>query len=240
MLRSCVLAAGVLAACGAANAAIITQWDFNGQSATTVPGGGTSPTPSIGAGTASLLASVTGSFSSGIANGGSSDPVTTSPPNFGWQTTTYPAQGAGSGTAGVRFDISTVGVLGPDLYAYFDVRHSNTSSRFVQVQYTTDGTTFTNAPGGLFEATAGGDTWYKLRQVNLGADPLVFNNANFGFRVVTVFDPGTPGSYSAASTTYAGTGTLRFDMVTLDTQPIPEPASAALLAAGAMLSRRRR
>ncbi|MCS7034705.1 MAG: PEP-CTERM sorting domain-containing protein, partial [Phycisphaerae bacterium] len=134
-----LIGAAVVAAATTAPAAVITQWDFNGSSATTVPGGATSPTPSIGSGTASLIGGTTASFASGIANGGSSDPVTTSPPNFGWNTTTYPAQGTNEGTAGVRFNVSTVGVSGPGLFAYFDLRHSNTSSRFVRLDYSTDG-----------------------------------------------------------------------------------------------------
>lgn len=233
---------GVGLAAGSASAALVAQWDFNGGSTTTVPGGTTAPTPSVGAGTASLIGGTTATFASGTANGGSSDPVTTSPPNYGWNTTTYPAQGANPGTAGARFDVSTVGQTGPGLFVYFDLRHSNTSSRFVQVEYTTDGTTFSPAPGGVFEATTGGDTWYRQRQVDLSADPLVFNNPSFGFRVVSVFEPGGSGYVASTSTsTYAGSGTLRFDMVSVDTTPIPEPATLGLAAVGlgALLARRR-
>jgi hypothetical protein len=241
-MRKLILTAAVsLAAASLATAAPIAQWNFNGDSATTVPGGNLAPTPSLGVGTASILGGISTSFASGTANGGSSDPVNTTPPNYGWQTTTYPAQGAGSGTAGVRFDVPTTGVTGPDLFVYFDTRHSNTSSRFVQVEYTTDGTNFISAPDGVFEGPAG-DTWFKQRQVNLSADPLVFNNPNFGFRVVTIFDPANPGSYTASNSgsNYAGSGTLRFDMVTVDTAPIPEPATLGLLAAGSLLALRRR
>jgi len=38
----------------------LTQWNFNGSSGTTVPGGTESPTPSVGAGTAALIGGVTG------------------------------------------------------------------------------------------------------------------------------------------------------------------------------------
>lgn len=241
-MRTLVLGViGSFAAASLAPATVITQWNFNGDSATTVPGGAASPTPSIGSGTASLLAPVTSSFASGIANGGSTDPVTTSPPNFGWQTTTYTAQGVDSGTAGVRFNVSTAGVTGPGLFVYLDTRHSNTSSRFVRIDYSTDGTTFT--PGDVFEATLGGDTWYRQRQVDLSAVPGVFDNPNFAFRVVTVFDPALGNAYSASNpgSSYASGGTLRHDMVTVATVAIPEPASMGLAAlAGATLLRRRR
>lgn len=237
----CALAA----AAGDTRASAVAQWDFNGGSTTTVPGGTASPAPAAGAGTASLVGGATATFASGAANGGSSDPVTTSPPNYAWNTAGYPAQGTNSGTAGVRFDVSTVGVAPGELYVQFDVRPSNTASRFLRVDYTTDGSTFTPAPNGVFEATAGGEAWHRLRQVDLGADPLVFNNASFGFRLVTVFDPAASAAYTAAAvgSTYATNGTLRYDMVTLSTTPVPEPASAAaagvaIVGLGALLARR--
>lgn len=97
-----------IALVGAANASIIvTQWDFNGPSTGEVPGGPTNPTPSIGSGTASLLG-VTATFASGVASGGSSDPVNTAPPNYAWNTTGYAAQGAESGERGVQFAVERI------------------------------------------------------------------------------------------------------------------------------------
>ena len=104
-----------------AHADIITQWNFNGQA----PGVENSPTPSIGVGAASLVGGVTSTgFSSGTANGGSSDPALTG--NFGWQTTTYAAQGTANRSRGVQFNVSTVGKQ--DIVVSFDLRHSNTSA----------------------------------------------------------------------------------------------------------------
>lgn len=232
-------------------AMVLTQWDFNGQSATTVPGGSSSPTPSVGVGTASLLGGVTATFSSGIVNGGSSDPVNTSPPNFGWQTTTYAAQGAENGGRGVQFAVSTVGMT--DIVIQFDTRHSNTSSRWVRLDYSTDGGS-SWVPGSatassVFEGTSG-DTWFNQRTVDLSAVAAVENNANFMFRMVTVFGPAagpfddnaTYTSYAAANSTsnYATGGTLRWDMVTVNA--VPEPGTIAALVAGCgfLAARRRR
>lgn len=246
-----ILTLAVIAAVGFSNAQVLTVWDFNGTSATTVPGGNLSPTPSIGVGTASLLGGITSSFSSGTANGGSSDPVITTPNNYGWQTTTYAAQGAENGARGVQFAVSTVGKS--DVVVKFDTRHSNTSSRWVRFDYSADGGTSwtlgTAAANSIFQGNAG-DTWFNLRTVDLSAVSAVENNANFQFRMVTIFGPAT-GSYDdnttytsyAASTgtsTYAGSGTLRWDMVRVEA--VPEPGTMAALAAGIsiLVARRRR
>lgn len=219
---------------------IVTQWNFNGTSATTVPGGGSSPSASIGSGTASLVGGVTGSFASGVSNGGSSDPVITNPPNFGWGTTTYAAQNVGSGSTGVQFNVSTVGY--EDIFVVWDQRHSNTSSRFAQLQYSLDGVTF-NDFGSAFEATAGGDTWYNGRSVDLSSIAGADNNANFAVRIVAVFAPSTS-AYAASTTSssYAGSGTWRFDMVTVSGTALPAPGAFALLGLAGLTaaSRRRR
>ena len=235
--------AGALALAVAAcvHADIITQWNFNGLSSATVPGGTSNPIPWIGAGTAQLIGGVTASFASGVSNGGSSDPNTTSPPNYAWNTTSYGAQASGSGERGVQFQVGTLGLY--DIGVSFDVRHSNTSSRFVQFQYSLDGTSFSSndlANDGIFEASLGGDTWYNLRSVNLAGISGASNNANFAFRIVAIFAPGTSGYVaSTATSTWAGTGTLRFDMVTV-TGVVPAPGAIATLAIAGLVGRRRR
>jgi hypothetical protein len=229
-----------LAAC--VHADVVTQWNFNGPSTATVPGGSTGPTAAVGAGTASLLGGVTATFASGAASGGSSDPVTTAPPNYAWQTTSYGAQGSGSGERGVQFNVSTAGFF--DISVSWDTRHSNTSSRFVQFQYSLDGVNFSSknlADEGIFVADVGGDTWYNGRTVSLDGIAGASNNANFAFRIVAIFAPGTSEYLATTSTsTWAGTGTLRYDMVTV-MGVVPAPGVVATLAlAGLVGSRRRR
>ncbi len=255
----CILAGGALAA--PSSAAIITQWNFNGTAA-----GATAP--NLGTGSASLVGGTTATFASGDASGGSSDPAVGSPPDFGWNTTTYPAASVANESAGVQFMVSTVGM--GSVGVSWDQRHSNTVSRYWAFYYTTDGATWNrlsvnagnatagmtptggnpaNIPGlfgpagtfsGFDESVAGsGDDWFNGRGVNLSSVAGVANNPNFGFRIVSSFGGGT--TYLASSAgTYATTGTARFDMVTVSGSPVPEPASLAVVGLGLITLLRRR
>jgi predicted aspartyl protease len=198
---------------------LIAQWNFNGPSADEVPGGPESPEPSVGVGTANLAGGTTASFASGVASGGSSDPETTVPPNYAWNTTTYPAQGTNPKTAGVQFNVSTVGYQ--DITFMFDQRLSNTAANTWVVQYTLDASAsspeWLDAEMFTFEPqeTGTGDVWYNQRTVDLSAVTGLNNNPNVGVRIVSDFDP-VAGEYLAArsTSTYGPNGTSRFDMVT--------------------------
>lgn len=237
ILRTAALAL-TLGLSATAQADVITQWNFNSSPADSSLSTGTT-LPSVGMGTASLLG-VSGTFASGAANGGSSDPATAD--NSGWQTTGYAAQGTGDKTRGVQFAVSTVGFEA--ITVSYDLRHSNTSARHELFQYSLDGLNFVDF---TTFAGAAGDTWFNNRTVDLSGIAGVADNASFAFRVVATFAPGTS-QYAASqsSSNYAGSGTWRFDMVTVSgaaVTPVPEPETYALLAAGLMIvwvvSRRR-
>ena len=201
--------------------ATIAQWNFNGASATEVAGGTASPQVSLGAGTAQLVGAATATFASGNTTAGTLETEITSPPNFAWNSSGYPAAGVGSKTAGVQFNLSSLGQAG--IVFKFEQRLSNTSSNTYIAQYTTDRTassptwedaqifTFTPAASGT------GDTWYNstLRTVDVSAITALDNNPNIAFRVVSAFEPGTLDYKASKSTsTYAG-GTVRYEMVTI-------------------------
>lgn len=172
----------------------IATWNFNTQqfAATT------------GSGTMSLIGGTTFTWNTGSPND-------TGVPNNAPNSTSYPAQGAGNGTAGVEFVFSTQGF--EDVRFVFDQRHSNTSSRFVRIDYSTDGGQ--NFVQGPVYSTPGGDTWNFDRTLDLSDVPAADNKADLRVRVVSVFDPELGNAYSASRTTstYAGTGTLRPDHV---------------------------
>jgi hypothetical protein len=209
--------AGLFAAPQVVLAAIVTEWNFNSPTPDANTATGTTD-PAIGSGTATLVGGTTATFASGDASGGSSDPATGD--DSGWNVTTFAAQGTGDRSRGVEFRVSTVGLQ--NIRIDWDQRHSNTAARHVQFQYTADGTTWIDF-GAPFEGTAG-DTWFNNRAVDLSGIAAVNDNASFGFRIVATFAPGTS-TYVASNPTssYASTGTWRFDMVTLDAEALGAP-----------------
>jgi len=141
-------------------------------------------------------------------------------PNWGLQTTDYPAQGQDSGLAGIVVSVPTTGYQ--NIVVKFDVRWSNTASKFIALEYTTDGgANWTRAR--VLEARRG-DRWHgdteanggygALVELDLSGDSAVNDNAQFAFRVVTIFDPNT-GQYTAAQSgsNYSTRGTLRYDLI---------------------------
>ncbi|MCG9910074.1 MAG: T9SS type A sorting domain-containing protein [Flavobacteriales bacterium] len=183
--------------------AVITQWNFN-----------TDLLPTIGAG--SVLA-VGGTTQTLVSGAGSTDLVQ---PGQALNTTSYPAQNTGSGTAGTQFNISTAGYT--DLSFSFDIRLSNTAANTYLVQYNPDITnglspwisvdTLIYSTGGVF---------INNQVIDFSVHPAANNNPNLGIRVVSAFDLASGTSYVAVNSgsTYGTGGTARFDMVTLTGSP---------------------
>jgi hypothetical protein len=234
----CSLAALFLPSLYAQN--IITQWDFN----TLTPGVISTAIPSTGSGSVALVGGTT-TPSTGSTGLGSSDQAAT---NIAFQTTTYPAQGLANQSAGVQFNTSTSGY--ENIKLTFDLRLSNTSSRWIQVQYTANGTSWQNfgSPiriGGMGDDNAG-DAWHNENVVDFSSITTVDNNPNFGVRVVTSFSAqaftmyNTSSSFSpnqayeparnpsvGVNSDYAG-GTMRYDMVTFEGDQLPTNVPAII------------
>lgn len=196
------------------NAGIIAQWNFNSATPDGSVSTGTT-TPSTGTGTASAVGGITTSFSSGHTT----DPASTD--NSGWSTTTYPASTGANKSAGVQFNVSTAGKQ--NTVIRWDQRSSNTGSKYSRLQYSTNGMTFTDFKTAV--TMTAGSTFYSLTN-SLAGVPGVDNNPNFAFRIVTEWQStatgsGTSGFVAAnTSSTYASSGTVRFDMVTVSAEPL--------------------
>ena len=211
----------------------ITQWNFNSVPADAVNTTG-SLMPSIGSGTVAPFNVAPAApltdfiFGSGV---GSSD--TAAADNTGLQTRGYQTPTQAPGLVGAEFSVSTLNFS--NVIVTWDQRHSNTSSRFCALYYSTDGVNFTRFPTN-FDGNSG-DTWFNNRSVDLSAIAGVGSNPSFRFRISPVFDPANNTSYvaSATTSTYAGSGTYRFDMVTVSgtalTSIAPSGSGAATPAA---------
>jgi len=209
---------------------IVARWTFNGVSGTTNVEQGT--------GTASPVGPMTQTFPVGTPV----EKLGNDPLNRAWSVGSFPTNGTGSGTRGVLFQVPTPAESG--ITISWSQRHSSSSSRWTRFEYTLDGSTFTSAGipnDGLLEANTGGDMWINGRSVDLSKISGVAGNANFAFRIVTVFAPGTE-TYvpTGSASNYSTSGTMRFDLVTVSATPLPGPGTASLLGAAALTARCRR
>lgn len=201
-------------------------WDFNDDN--TIADGGVNAASS----SLALVGGTTATFATGSPLDSSASP------NRGYNTTNYPAQGTGNLTAGIVFNTPTTGYM--NVTVQFDVRWSNTSSRLLRFQYTTDGSTWIDGPQLV---APGGDSWWSGQSisnpngnfrfhVSFIGNTAVDNNANFAFRVLA--EQNQNGQYEAArpGSNYGTTGTVRYDLVEVRGEVIPEPASMLALGVG--------
>ena len=227
-LSSLLISSVVVAISSTASAGVVTQWTFNTSNlALTL-------TPYIGTGTASYVGG-TAASGTGIATGWVDDTTAVAPVvNNRWTMSTFPVTGS-SGTAGAQFAVSTTGYQ--NVVITFGLRNSNTSSKYAQLQYSTNGTNFADF-GDVITGT--GDAFTSVSR-DLSALTSTNNNSTFAFRVVSVFAPGTSAYAATKSTsTYGTAGTYGFDLVTVNGTAIPSPGAVALLGLAGLVARRRR
>ncbi len=210
------------------NPVVFAQWNFN----SVTPDGNTatgSTVPSVGSGTALAVGGVSASFVSGDP---SLDPAPTAD-NSAWTTTTYPASNANNKSAGVQFSVSTAGKQ--NIVISWSQRSSNTGSKYFHLQYSTNnGASFADFPVSVIVGTS-----FAAFINDLSALPGVNNNSNFVFRIVAEFQSTATGSGNAAyiaaysGSTYASSGTSRFDMVTVSGTAIITNSTSATLGSAA-------
>jgi hypothetical protein len=214
------------------NRIIIAQWNFN----SLTPDGSSSTgstAPSLGSGTATLVGGVFIN-SSGFASGDTNLDVAYTNDNTAWNTTTYPAATANNRTAGAQFAVSTAGKQ--NIIISWSQQSSKTGGKYFRLQWSTNsGVNFTDYST---SATLPLATNFFAFTNSFSSIPSVNNNSNFVFRIVAEFESTAIGnanaSYVAAGTSYATTGTTRFDLVTVSGTVIitnSTPASPAMLSA---------
>ncbi len=203
---------------------VLAQWNFNSS-----PADGNTATgsliPSVGNGTATAIGGVTQSY----FGGGGADLAAPSD-NTALGLASFPAINAANKTAGAQFAVSTAGKQ--NVVVRWDHRVSNTGSKYTRLQYSTNGVSFVDFPTPVVVTTPAA---YEAFTNDLFAISGVNNNPNFAFRLVTEWEStainATNAAYVAASvgSTYAGSGTMRFDMVTVYADPYtapPDPTSS--------------
>ena len=214
MQTRCLLLGALWCSLVPATADIITRWDFNSPVPDASTATGTT-LPSQGMGAATKVGPVTESFAAGSSN----DPAPSD--NTAWNTTEYPAVNLANKSAGVRFDVSTVGYQG--ISVSYSQRNSNTASRYTRFQYSTNGgVTFLD-----LAAAATLNANFTNRTVDLSALPGVADNPLFAFRLVAEWEytatmSGLSGYIATADgSTYGVGGTIRIDMVSVSGTLLP-------------------
>jgi hypothetical protein len=208
MRRYFIAAAIALLLGQSAPGATIALWNFNSVPADSDTGTG-SLQPTIGSGVAFLVGTVTASFT---AANGSSD---VNADNSNWRITSWPVQSTQNKQNGIGFRTSTVGCR--NLSISWDLRNSNTASKYIRLQYTTNAVDYVD-----FQLiTMPAETWVNGQTSSFVGVAGVENNPAFGIRFVTEFQNTATGSGvagyvpSSPTSTYGTVGTLRFDQVLL-------------------------
>jgi hypothetical protein len=206
-----------VACSGTVTKPVISQWNFDATFTVT------SPEPSSGTGTASIVGSLSGAGSAtgmntatgcGAQSGG----------GLAWAFTANP--GASNESSGVQFSSSTAGYQ--NIIFQWEQRWSNTATNTVRLQYTSNGATWTNFEmtdlnttyclgslnNGRFETNTTGDQYRRIT-VDLSSITGINNNPNFGVRIVAAHYQSTGEFRQVTNTgTVATAGTWRFDNVT--------------------------
>jgi hypothetical protein len=131
--------------------------------------------------------------------------------NFGWALNGF-AAGVSNKTAGFEYHVSTVG-YGQILLTWSE-RHSATGSKYMRVQYTTNGTDYLDGDVITFN-----EVLYQNYSSDLSGKAGVANNPNFGFRVVAEWESTATGggnpAYAGTTGAFGSGGTIREDLMTV-------------------------
>jgi len=273
------LSAMIVASTSAAQAASIAGWTFENDAVAV----NNSPAPSTGTGTAGSIGMNiyptpnVGVTTDDVVVGKSSDTGTNTVADTtntwrvrGQAGTNGAANGWSSaapvGTQGAQFAASTVGYT--TINISFDWYTTTQGEANLQLQYTTDGSTWHNTPITLSGSDAGlvvlsnstsantvtgsyvsdnllvngspaGQDWFTGLTATIN-DPNAANNPNFAIEMVNA-STGADDVSTAGTALNNSSGNWRFDNVSINGTAVPEPACISLLgmAGTALLARRR-
>lgn len=268
------LAALAVAAVPAHASSVLADWNF-GTLATAAPDNTPAATSGVAAATASATSlNMANSYAEASYSGSAytfdditNDTNSTTGNKNVWRlrgSSTQATQSGANGwsinapqySQGAQFNAATTGYNGVVLSFNWAATAQGIAN--MQVQYTTNGSTWTNV-GSLLNATVGNSSTggsFQTDTINFGALGItsVNNDANFGVRLVAAYNP-TLGNYASASSVIAGTpalynnssGNWRFADVQVDgtaVSAVPLPGAVWLLGSGLLgvvgVSRRRR
>jgi len=124
----------------------------------------------------------------------------------------------------------------------WEERHSPTSSKYVRLQYSTDGANFIDGD----VITIPTDSTFEFFSSNLSSIPGVNDNPNFAFRFVSEWESTAIGNNNlnyvatADTSTYNTGGTVRFDLMTIFGNPLgtvtPIPLTVTKISSAVVLS----
>jgi uncharacterized protein len=140
------------------------------------------------------------------------------------------------------FNTPTTGYM--NITVQFDVRWSNTASKYLRFQYTYDGIELELTVRNWLRPAA--TEWWSSQNitnpngntryyVSFFGDTRADNNPNFAFRILAEFAPGENNYHGARDGNadgYRTVGTVRYDLVEVRGEVVPEPASMLALGAG--------
>ena len=198
----------------------IALWNYN-----TITGAPAAPTADVGTGTSqavgSLVVATAATGMDPIINNGCGAQNGLNP--GAWALTANP--GSTNESSGVQYNASTVGFQ--NVLFTWDQRWSNTATNTVRIQYTLDGTTWTNftmtsanttfcngsIDNGRFQNNGVGDQYRRI-SADFSAITGANNNANFGVRILAAnYQSTTEFRQTSNPTLLATGGTWRFDNV---------------------------
>jgi hypothetical protein len=207
----------------------ISTWNYQPLNGTNA-----NPTPNTGSGTSALVGSMTGVGGAGTGINTPTGCGTQVSGQNAWAISPA-APGTTNESSGAQWNVSTVGF--ENIIFAWEQRWSGTATNTVRLQYTTNGSTWTNFTmdalnttfclgtlnNGRFETNTTTDQYRRIT-VNLSSIAAANNNANFGVRVVAAHYQAT-GQFRQVGTpaNVATGGTWRFDNVFVSGTALPLP-----------------